>query len=276
MGVLVETMVLSRILRGATRRNQPGFHSMARPVLGGHGISQHRPTDDNRVDDTTWDFTDENYAQLKNLIGKYPPNCQASACIPALDLAQRQSGTDGRGGWLPVAAMNKVAEVLEMPPIRVYEVASFYTMFNREKVGKYLIQICGTTPCQLNGAERVIETIESHLGIKTGGTTSDGLFTTMEVECLGACCNAPMVQINDDFYEDLNEERIKTVLDQLKSGGRDATVIGPQGKRKGCQGPQGNTSLLGDIPPAPCRDFAALKQQIAAEEAAKAKEEAKV
>lgn len=242
-------------------------------MLGGHGISQHRPAPDN-MPDTEWDFTDANYAQLQRLIRKYPPNCQAGACIPALDLAQRQQGEDGRGGWLPVAAMNKVAEVLEMPPIRVYEVASFYTMFNREKVGKYLIQICGTTPCQLNGAERIIEALEKKLGVKTGGTTSDGLFTTMEVECLGACVNAPMVQINDDFYEDLTEESMNQVIDQLKKGGRDATSIGPQGKRVGCNGPQGNTSLLGEIPKAPCRDFAKLKAELEAEEAAKAKEAA--
>lgn len=158
---------------------------------------------------------------------------------------------------------------------RVYEVASFYTMFNREKVGKHLIQICGTTPCQLNGAERIIEAIESHLGIKTGGTTSDGEFTTMEVECLGACVNAPMVQINDDFYEDLTEDSIKKVLDQLKSGGRAATHIGPQGKRQGCNGPVKNTSLLeGSRKMPPCRDFAALKKALEAEEAAKAKEAA--
>eukprot|EP00658_Telonema_sp_P-2_P061497 TRINITY_DN501_c0_g1_i10.p1 TRINITY_DN501_c0_g1~~TRINITY_DN501_c0_g1_i10.p1 ORF type:complete len:241 (+),score=66.26 TRINITY_DN501_c0_g1_i10:186-908(+) len=175
--------------------------------FGGHGISVHRPTPDNQQD-TEWDFTDANWAQLQVLIAKYPPNCQAGACIPALDLAQRQQGEDGRGGWLPVSAMNKVAEALSMPPIRVYEVASFYTMFNREKVGKYLIQICGTTPCQLNGAERIIDTIEEQLGVKTGGTSADGLFTTMEVECLGACVNAPMVQINDDFYEDLTEETV--------------------------------------------------------------------
>merc|ERR1712166_190705 len=166
---------IARLGRSIVGRGQRvNFHSVARPVLGGHGISVHRPAPDNQMD-TEWDFTDENYAQIRALIEKYPPNCEAAACIPALDLAQRQSGIDGRGGWLPVAAMNKVAETLNMPPIRVYEVASFYTMFNREKVGKYL-------------------------GIKTGGTTADGLFTTMEVECLGACCNAPMVQINDDFY----------------------------------------------------------------------------
>jgi len=173
---------------------------------------------------------------------------------------------------LPLAAMNKVAEVLEMAPIRVYEVASFYTMFNREPVGTHLIQVCGTTPCQLNGAEAIIEAITEHLGIGVGETSSDGLFTMLEVECLGACVNAPMVQINDDFYEDLTKERIKTILDQLKAGGRDSTLIGPQGARKGCIGPQGKTSLHDPPAPAPLRDFAAVKAELAkkAEEEAKA------
>jgi len=171
--------------------------------------------------------------------------------------------------------MNKVAQILEMPPIRVYEVASFYTMYNREPVGTHLIQVCGTTPCQLNGAERIIETISQHLGIpNSGGTTADGLFTMMEVECLGACANAPMVQINDDFYEDLTADRMVTVLDQLKKGGRDATTIGPQGKRVGCIGPQGQTSLLAEPKAAPARDFEAIKADLAkkAAEAAKAAE----
>lgn len=254
------------------------FHSRA-PLLGGHGISQHRP--DARNDpDAEWDFTEDNYAQIERIIQKYPINYKQSAVMPLLDLAQRQQGIDGRGGWLPLAAMNKVAQVLEMPPIRVYEVASFYTMYNREPVGTHLIQVCGTTPCQLNGAERIIETISEHLGIPTsGGTSADGLFTMMEVECLGACANAPMVQINDDFYEDLNHERMIKVLDQLKAGGRDATEIGPQGKRIGCIGPQGKTSLMEEMGEYPHkRDFAAVKDALAkaaAEAEAAAKAEAK-
>ena len=214
--------------------------------------------------------------------------------------------------------MNKVAQVLDMAPIRVYEVASFYTMFNRrrqhsslptcnshfyaaragptpalhlplrttpatdaancdpcrEPVGTHLIQVCGTTPCQLNGAEAIIDTITEHLGIGRGETTKDGLFTMMEVECLGACVNAPMVQINDDFYEDLNKDRMIQVLDQLKKGGRDATKIGPQGKRVGCIGPQGKTNLHTQPNLVVSRDFAAVKAEIAAKAKA-AEEEAK-
>merc|ERR1711988_1999007 len=226
-------------LRGALRAPSKGLRSLhaSAPALG-HGISQHRP--DARNDpDMKWDFTDDNYAHIQRIIQKYPLNYKQSAVIPLLDLAQRQQGVDGRGGWLPLAAMNKVAQILEMAPIRVYEVASFYTMFNREPVGTHLIQVCGTTPCQLNGAESIIDAITEHIGISPGETTADGLFTMLEVECLGACVNAPMVQINDDFYEDLTHESVKNVLDQLRRTGRDGTVIGPQGARKGCMGPQG-------------------------------------
>merc|ERR1711990_884637 len=244
------------------------IHSSA-PVLGGHGISQHRP-DKRNEPDMEWDFTEDNYAHIQRVVEKYPINYKQSAVIPLLDLAQRQQGVDGRGGWLPLAAMNKVAQILEMPPIRVYEVASFYTMFNREPVGTHLIQVCGTSPCQLNGAEAIIETITEHLGIKVGETSKDGLFTMLEVECLGACVNAPMVQINDDFYEDLTKESMKQILDQLAAGGRASTKIGPQGNRVGCIGPQGLTSLHEMPKPAPKRDFAAVSKAL--EEAKKAEE----
>jgi NADH dehydrogenase (ubiquinone) flavoprotein 2 len=219
-----------------------------------------------------WDFTEENYAQIERIIAKYPVNYKQSAVMPLLDLAQRQQGIDGRGGWLPLAAMNKVAQVLDMPPIRVYEVASFYTMYNREPVGKHLIQVCGTTPCQLNGAEAIIQAITDHLGIRTGETTEDGLFTMLEVECLGACVNAPMVQINDDFYEDLSKESMKQILDQLAAGGRASTKIGPQGNRVGCIGPQGLTSLQTPAPVAPLRDFAKVKKDLEAKAAEAAAE----
>ena len=142
-----------------------------------------------------FDFTPENYKIVNVILAKYPANYAQSAIIPLLDLAQRQCGN-----FLPVAAMDKVAAVCGVPAVRVYEVASFYTMFNRERVGKYFIQLCGTTPCMVNGAVEIKEAICKHLGIEDGETTKDGLFTLKEVECLGACANAPMVQINDDFY----------------------------------------------------------------------------
>merc|ERR1711912_90400 len=276
MGAQVMTKLVQlarRAVTAAAAAPRRSLHSSA-PVSGGHGISQHRP-DERNDPNMKWDFTEDNYAHIDRIIKKYPLNYKQSAVMPLLDLAQRQQGVDGRGGWLPLAAMNKIAQVLEMPPIRVYEVASFYTMYNREPVGTHLIQVCGTTPCQLNGAEAIIETITEHIGIKPGETTSDGLFTMLEVECLGACANAPMVQINDDFYEDLNSARMKKVLDQLKSGGRDATKIGPQGARVGCIGPQGKTSLTTVPPVAPKRDFGAIKAEIAKKAAEEAKASAK-
>lgn len=164
------------------------------PILT-HPKPQHRTNDANNSPDVPFDFTPENYKVVKVILSKYPSNYAQSGIIPLLDLAQRQCGN-----FLPVSAMDKVAAVCGVPPVRVYEVASFYTMFNRERVGKYFIQLCGTTPCMVNGAEEIKATICSHLHIEDGETTADGLFTLKEVECLGACANAPMVQINDDFY----------------------------------------------------------------------------
>ena len=142
--------------------------------------------------------------------------------------------------------MNKVAEILEMAPMRVYEVATFYTMFNREKVGKYFIQLCGTTPCMICGSEEIKATIEDHLGIGNNETTADGLFTLREVECLGACSNAPMVQLNDDFYENLTPETTRQLLDACKADEMPAlTKWGslPMNGQLSCEGPMGKTTL---------------------------------
>jgi NADH-quinone oxidoreductase E subunit len=160
-----------------------------------------------------FDFTDDNLERAKAHIAKYPAGRQASAVLPLLDLAQRQ-----HGGWLPRAAMDRVAKLLEMAPIRVYEVATFYTMFNLRPVGRFLLQACTTTPCWLRGSEQVVSTCERKLGIGVGGTTSDGLFTLVEVECLGACVNAPVLQVNDDFYEDLDGPATEVLLDSLRAG----------------------------------------------------------
>jgi NADH-quinone oxidoreductase E subunit len=161
----------------------------------------------------SFDFTGENLERAKAHIAKYPAGRQASAVLPLLDLAQRQ-----HGGWLPRAAMDRVAELLEMAPIRVYEVATFYTMLNLRPVGRYLLQACTTTPCWLRGSEQVVSTCETKLGISVGGTTPDGLFTLVEVECLGACVNAPVLQVNDDFYEDLDGPATEVLLDALGAG----------------------------------------------------------
>jgi len=158
-------------------------------------------------------FAPENAVEAKKIIVKYPEGKQASAMLPLLDLAQRQ-----HGGWLPRAAIVHVAEILDVPAIKAFEVASFYTMFNLEPVGKYLIQLCRTTPCWLKGGEDIARTCETRLGIKAGGTTPDGLFTIKEVECLGACVNAPVMQINDDYYEDLTPDSVMKILDDLAAG----------------------------------------------------------
>lgn len=158
-------------------------------------------------------FTKQNQQEIDIILQKYPPGRQASAILPLLDLAQRQCG-----GWLPQAAIETVAALLQMPAIRAYEVASFYTMFNLAPVGKHHIQLCRTTPCWLRGSEEIQAVCESHLGIKPGETTPDGKFSLVEVECLGACVNAPMAQINDDYYENLTSESMKSILQNLATG----------------------------------------------------------
>ena len=159
-----------------------------------------------------WAFTPENRAKVDAAIRKYPAGRQASAVLFCLDTAQRQHG------WVPQAAIEHIAGILNMAPIRVTEVASFYTMINRKPVGKYLLQVCGTTPCWLCGSNDVFAAIKEETGAGSGETSADGLFTVMEVECLGACVNAPVVQINDDFFEDLNKDNVRAVLKKLKAG----------------------------------------------------------
>jgi NADH-quinone oxidoreductase subunit E len=160
----------------------------------------------------SFSFTPQNMAWLEKQIAKYPDGRQASAVVPALWQAQKQNNY-----WLPQKAIEKVAELLDMPKIRVLEVATFYTMFNLEPVGKYYVQLCGTTPCMLCGSDDLIKVLERRIGPQRK-VTGDGLFSWLEVECLGACCNAPMVQINDEFYEDLTVENFEKLLDDLAAG----------------------------------------------------------
>jgi NADH-quinone oxidoreductase subunit E len=181
-------------------------------------------------------FTPENMIEAKKIIGKYPLGKQASAILPLLDMAQRQCGN-----WLPSAAIVHVAEMIGVPEIRAFEVASFYTMFNLQPVGKYLVQLCRTTPCWLAGGEAIARACEEKLAIKIGETTEDGLFTLKEVECLGACVNAPVMQINDDMYEDLSPESAAQILDDLAHGKKPKT--GSQtGRCGGC--PCGGATTL--------------------------------
>jgi NADH-quinone oxidoreductase subunit E len=171
----------------------------------------------------SFEFTPENMAWLDAQIAKYPPGRQASAVIPALWQAQKQHDY-----WLPQKAIEKVGDILGMPYIRVLEIATFYTMFNLAPVGKFYIQLCGTTPCMLRGADEIIRVCEERIGSQ-GHVTADGLFSWLEVECLGACCNAPMVQINDDYYEDLDATNFAKLLDDLAAG-RPVTIGSQKGR----------------------------------------------
>ena len=164
---------------------------------------------DNEKDMFEWSET--NFLKVKKIIEKYPSGRKQSAVIPLLDLAQRQNK-----GWLNKKALEKVAETLSMSFIRVLEVATFYSMFNLKPIGKNYIQICRTTPCWLRGSDKLLDIAKEVTGCSLGETSKDKKFTVVEVECLGACCNAPMVQINDDYFEDLNEDNFKRLLINLK------------------------------------------------------------
>jgi NADH-quinone oxidoreductase subunit E len=186
-------------------------------------------------------WTNENFQRAKDIIAQYPPGRQMSASIPLLDLAQRQVGAEtDTQGWLPIPVMEYVAAELDMPVIRILEVATFYTMFNLVPVGRFHVQVCGTTPCMLRGSDDVLDACYSR-GLKKGHTTDDGLFTLTEVECLGACANAPMVQINDDNFEDLTEASMGAILDAL--AGSKTPKPGPQIDRQTSCAEGGPTAL---------------------------------
>ncbi len=185
-------------------------------------------------------FNAENVERLDKIISHYPEGRGSSAVIAALDLAQRQNG-----GWLPLAAIEHVAGTLGMPKIRVLEVATFYSMFNLKPVGRYFVQVCRTTPCWLRGSDDLTKAAIAAAGCGLGENSEDGLLTVVEVECLGACCNAPMVQINDDYYEDLTPEKLTELLEAMKRG--ETPKPGPQTGRKGSE-PVGEWTSLTDLP----------------------------
>jgi NADH dehydrogenase (ubiquinone) flavoprotein 2 len=189
-----------------------------------------------------FEFTEENKKRVKAIMNIYPEGHKRGAMIPLLDLAQRQQG------WLPISAMHKVAEILGLPNMRVYEVATFYTMFLRKPTGKYHIQVCTTTPCMLCGSDEILNAVKSKLGIGVGQTTKDKKFTISEVECLGACVNAPMFAVNDDYYEDLTVEDTIEILDALKNDKQ--PKAGPRSGRFASEPKTGLTSLTSD-PPGP-------------------------
>jgi len=159
-----------------------------------------------------FEWSKENFSKINTIINKYPSGREQSAVIPLLDLAQRQNK-----GWLSKNSLEKVAETLSMSYVRVLEVATFYSMFNLQPIGENFVQICRTTPCWLRGSDKLLDVAREVSEINIGETSADNKFTIVEVECLGACCNAPMVQINDEYYEDLDAENFKNLLINLKN-----------------------------------------------------------
>ena len=189
---------------------------------------------DNQPD--SFAFTRENEAEIKRIVAKYPKGRQASAVMPLLDLAQRQ-----HDNWIPMKAIELIAKKLDMAEIRVLEVATFYTMFNLKPVGKYFLQACTTTPCWLRGSDNMMRCIKDRYGISSGETSACGRFTLLEVECLGACVNAPILQVNDDFYEDLDYASTGALLDSLEA---DAPLaVGSVTGRSGSEADGGATTL---------------------------------
>lgn len=193
------------------------------------------------------DFAFRDQAAVEDILSRYPEDRARSAIMPLLYLTQKQTAEDGAmaqppyGGWVPRAAMDEIARICGVAPIKVYEVATFYSMYNLSPVGKHLVQVCTTTPCWLRGSDGIMGACKSKLGIGPGEHSADGKFSLMEVECLGACVNAPMVQINDDYYEDLTPEKMEAIIDAL-SEGKDVPV-GSQTGRKASMAVTGPTTL---------------------------------
>jgi NADH-quinone oxidoreductase subunit E len=188
-------------------------------------------------------FDSESEGKITTILAKYPPGRQASAVMALLDLAQRQMRRTTGSAWVPRVAMDVIAARLGMAPIRVYEVATFYFMFNTKPIGKYHLQVCTTTPCWLRGSDEVTAACRRATGITGWGETSeDGLFTMTEVECLGACVNAPILQVDDDFYEDMDGARTEALIEALRLG--EKPKPGSMAGRQGSAPMGGPTTLL--------------------------------
>ena len=181
-------------------------------------------------------FSKENEAEIKRVIAKYPKGRQASAVMPLLDLAQRQ-----HDNWIPMKAIELIASKLDMAEIRVLEVATFYTMFNLRPVGQFFLQACTTTPCWLRGSDEMMRAIKDRYNISSGETSACGRFSLLEVECLGACVNAPILQVNDDFYEDLDYQTTSDLLESLEAGV--PLPVGSVLGRSGSEATEGATTL---------------------------------
>ena len=194
---------------------------------------------------THFAFDADSEAQIAKIIARYPAGKQASAVIPLLYVAQRQMGRLTGSAWVPRVAMDVIGERLSMPPIRVYEVATFYFMFNMKPIGRFHLQLCGTTPCMLRGSDDVMRACHDAAHVKVGQTSADGLFTLTEVECLGACVNAPVLQVDDDYYEDLDYDRTVALIEALKRGERPkaGSTIGRQ-----TSAPDGGPLTLTQVP----------------------------
>jgi NADH dehydrogenase (ubiquinone) flavoprotein 2 len=199
-------------------------------------LSTHMDTPYNNAN-THFEFTPESMKKIEKVLTKFPANYKQSAVMPVLFIAQEQNDN-----WLPLVAMDKVAELLDMPKMRVYEVATFYTMYNRDKVGKFHIQVCGTTTCLTMGARDIKKAAKKFAGVSHDGQISkDGNFCIVEVECLGACTNAPMIQVNNhEFYENLTTDSIVNVMKGLIDG---TAKVGPQNGQRVAEGPKGQTTL---------------------------------
>ena len=219
----------------------------------------------------TFAFDARSHEQIDVILRRYPPERRASAVIPVLYVVQNQMFRLSGSGWVPKVAMDVVAGLLDMPPIRVYEVGTFYTMFNLKPVGRYNLQVCTTTPCWLRGSDDVVAACFKTTGIEHwGGTSADGLFTMTEVECLGACSNAPMMQINDDYYEDLDGPRTEALLEAFRRG--ETPTPGSTTGRQGSMAEGGPSTLTDTSALWSPEKYAALKRERA--EAAKAEAEA--
>jgi NADH-quinone oxidoreductase subunit E len=193
---------------------------------------------------TTFAFDEQSEAQIGKILARYPAGKQASATIPMLYVVQRQMGRLTGSAWVPRVAMDVIADRLGIAPIRVYEVATFYFMFNMKPIGRFHLQLCGTTPCMLRGSDDVMRACHDAAHVQVGETSADGLFTLTEVECLGACVNAPVLQVDDDYYEDLDYDRTIKLIEALKRGERPrpGSTIGRQ-----TSAPEGGPLTLTDV-----------------------------
>lgn len=211
-------------------------------------MSANRSTNDPTIQPPGFAFDAASEAEIETILARYPQARKASGVIPLLYVVQRQMKRETGSAWVPKPAMDAIARRLKMPPVRVYEVASFYTMFNLRPVGTHNLQVCTTTPCWLRGSDEVVAACKRATGIGDFGETSaDGMFTLTEVECVGACVNAPVLVVDDDFYEDLDAPRTEALIEALRRGERPApgSTIGRQ-----ASAPEGGPTTLSEVPAA--------------------------